>query len=306
MLVTLLIGLRNLKRRRLRTILTGLMIFGGTTLLVFSIGLAEGTYAKMTDLATRTFTGHFQVMAQGYHQKPSLFKTVVEPEKVRQALAQRPQVKAVSARVETAGLLSAGTRTTGVQLIGVDPQTEPQVTTLAGSVKQGSWFGPGSKDQDRWPIIIGAGVAKRLKIKLGAEVSFVGQAADGSIAAELFRVAGIVESGAEELDSGLALVRLRDAQELLVLGQRVHRLVGLVGDLDQLPALKAGLTLAQGDVVLDWAQILPELKQSISADRAGQYVFLFIVLGVVLLGVTNTMTMAVLERSREFGVMLAI
>jgi len=303
---SLLIGLRNLTRRRFRSLMTVLMIWLGTAAIVFSVGLAEGTYGHMTDLATRTFSGHFQVVARGYQDKPSLFKSVPDPDSVIRELREKPGVTGLTLRVEAAGLVSAGNRTVGVQLMGVEPQGEPRVTTLSSQVGQGRWFSPGPEPEGDWPIILGSGVARRLRIGLGAQVSFVTQAADGSMAAELFTVVGILESGSEEMDSGLVLIRLDQAQEMLVLGKRVHRVVGLVRDLDQLPSLVGSTALPDGLELLTWAQVLPELEQTISTDRLGLYVTLVIILAVVILGVTNTMMMTVLERTREFGVMLAL
>ncbi len=299
-------GLRNLSRRRFRTILTVLMIFGGTVSMVFSGGLSEGVYGNMTDLATRTFTGHFQVTARGYKDKPNLFKTVREAGQTLARLEKSPLVAGLAGRVEAGGLLSHGSRTLGLELIGVDPVREPRVTTLYGSLAEGDWFRPGPYPEDRLPLIVGAGVARRLRLKLGDELSFVSQAADGSLAAELFSLIGIIKTGADELDASLTLVRLADAQEMLVLGERVHRLVGLVRDIDRLEELKKGFQISPGDELLTWAEILPQLKQSIELDRGGLYITLAIILGVVLLGVGNTMMMAVLERTREFGVMLAL
>ena len=306
MWANLVMGLRNLSRRRFRTILTVLMIFGGTMAVVFTVGLAEGTYGHMTDLATRTFTGHFQVTAKGYKDKPSLFKTIRNYEKIRTDLEGSPRVEGLGGRVETGGLLSCGNRTLGVEIIGIDPEREKGVTTLARSMDRGDWLRTGTYPDEAWPIVVGAGVAHRLRAEPGDELSFVTQAADGSMAAELFVLTGIIKTGADELDGSLALIRLKDAQEMLVLSGRVHRLVGIVQDLDQLENLKTEVAIPEGDEFMTWAQILPQLEQTIEVDRAGMYITLAIIMAVVLLGVGNTMMMAVLERTKEFGVMLAL
>ena len=69
MRTTLLIALRNLRRRPLRTILTGSTVFVGTVAVVLSVGLVEGTYRDMIGMGTRTFSGHFQVVAGDYQKK---------------------------------------------------------------------------------------------------------------------------------------------------------------------------------------------------------------------------------------------
>lgn len=299
------IGLRNLRRQVRRTVLTLAMVAGGVVMMGYTAGLAEGTYADMIALATRTATGHFQLLAKGYNDSPSLFKTIDDPDAQCAKLLENPDVVAVTQRVETGGLLAHGNRTTGVGLIGVDPETEPTVTSAKKTLAEGTWFEPVPNGAHE-PMIIGRGVAEHLHVAVGDEVSFVSQAADGSIAAELYTVGGIIDSGAEDIDALLTLVRLKDAQELLELGDRVHRIAGVVRNVGRVKQVVAKMHAPEGYEILSWQTLIPGLDESITADRGGQHVFLVIIVIVVALGVMNTMMMAVLERTREFGVLMAL
>jgi putative ABC transport system permease protein len=298
-------SLRNLWRRRRRSLLTWMMICVGTALIVWTVGLSEGTYGNMIELATRGFAGHFQVLETDYNEKPSLHRTIHDAPSVMRTLAARSDVVALTGRVECAGLLSAGSRSTGAFLVGVDPVAELSVSSIAASVRQGNWLGV-EGDADELPLLLGAGLARRLRAELGQEISFVSQAADGSIAAELFILTGILETGSPEFDSGLALIRLADAQTLLALEGRLHRIVGTSKNLHRLGRLEAEVDSGDGNRLLPWQLILEDLDRTIRSDRAGGRIFLLIILIVVLLGVTNTMSMAIFERTKEFGVMLAL
>lgn len=308
MTLSMRMGLRNLARQKRRTVLTGMMLLIGTALAVWMNGISQGTYALFIDGTTRTMLGHFQVLKDDFHNKPTLFKTVNNPLPIQEALSGVAGVQAVTSRIESAGLLAAGSRTTGIGLVGVDPVREPLTTNIPRMVKRGEWFSAkrSKAGEDVLPIIVGKRLAKRLKVDLGSEVSFVGQAADGSIAAELFTVIGILESGATELDGALALVRLNDAQELFAMGNRVHRIIGTVTSTSELDRILPKLPRAEGYRLLSWKQLDPAMYDSIKADRDSGQVMLWAVMLMAVLGVANAMLMSVFERTREFGIMLAL
>ncbi len=305
MWITFVIGLRNLRRRPGRTLLTIGMIATSTLLVVFSIGLREGSYAQLIELATGTWSGQFQVAADGYRETPSLYETIDDPAPLIERLEARPEVVGVTPRVNGAGLLSVGDRTVGAMVTAVVPEAEKALFTVPNAVKQGTWLGA-PDDPEALPIVLGIGAARRLRADLGDEVTYLGQAADGSIAAELFTLVGIMESGDATLDAGLAFIRLGDAQALFELGQRVHSLHGKVHDIDRVQAFTGAFAVGEGLELAPWMVVAPGLEQTITADRVGGDIFLGIILFVVVLGILNSMLMAVFERTRELGIMLAI
>jgi len=308
-MLSLQIGWRNLKRRRFRSILTGLMFFVGTWLLVFFVGLAEGTYDGMLVLGTRVWSGDFQIMEETYKEKPTLFKTIPQDE-IKSY--ENEQIQALSPRIETFGLLAHGNKTIGTFLIGLDPELEGKVSGFTGTIQEGGWWGQLSDHSI--PVVVGIGVMKRLKIKMGDELSFVTQAADGSLAADLFTVCGILNSGISMLDREAIFIPLSQAQELLVLEGQIHKAIGIAKDRSDLsiihksfmqnPRLASDGQTSQSMFL--WNEIMPELENTIKADRQGLYLFLFIIMIVVLLGVANTMMMSVMERTFECGLLQAL
>ncbi|MEM1347700.1 MAG: FtsX-like permease family protein [Myxococcota bacterium] len=306
MWTAMIMGARNLLRHRLRTGLTIVALVLGTFFLVFIVGLNEGTYADMTRMATSTWNGQLQVLHEEYHDSPSLFESIKDPAPILDALSKDPDVVHVTARVEAAGLFSAEHRTAGGLLTGVMPEHEPQVSTLPNSLKEGTFLGQ-TRGEDMLPIVLGDGLATRLKVSLGAQVVYLGQAADGSMAAELFEIVGIMDSGIDELDASMAFIRLQDAQQLFVLGTSVHRVVAKTQSAYGVERIKArhedfGETIA----TQTWDDLMPEIKNGIEADREGGRAFLFIIIFMVILGTVNTLMMSVLERTKEFGVMKAL
>ncbi len=280
------------------------MIAGGTALSSFSVGLTSGTYAAMIDMATRSSVGHLQVQRESYLNSPDLFSTITDAETAKAQLLQTQGVTAVTARVESGGLFALGKRTTGGMAIGVNPATEGAVTTVPAQVTKGRWLGQTRQPDANAEVVVGDGLATALHAKIGDELSFIGQGADGSIAAELFTVVGVTSVGGVGMPLGY--MHIEDARELLVLGGRSHRLLAAVADLDEVDDIAASVVVEAPDRVMPWSIVLPNLARSIEADRSGSWVFLGIILLVVLFGVSNTMMMAVFERTREFGVLLAL
>ncbi len=305
MLETATLALRSLGRRPGRTALTvGMMVFS-TWMVVFGAGLNEGSYADMIRMATGTFTGQAQIQHPGYEKTPSLYETVDDPAPILAALKQRPEVVAAAPRIETGALLSVGTRTSGALVVGIDAEAEKATSTMAGMVQEGSLLGA-TRDPEALPIVVGRGLQRRLRAKLGDTITLLGQAADGSMAAEVYELVGVVASGQSELDANVALLRIADAAELLELGTRVHRIAVRLRNPTLGDAFVAGFTAPKGTKVLHWRELLPSLEPSIETDRAGTVVFLFVILVVAALGVANAMLMTVMERRREIGVLVAL
>lgn len=306
MATSMKIGLRNLRRRPWRTAFTVIMLALGTFLVVISTGMNEGTYADMIRMGTGMWSGHFQLQHADYKASPALYEVVDAPGQRMDALAKDARVEAISARIEAAGLLSLEQRTAGVQLVGIMPKTEPKVATLTTSIKEGSLLEAWPQDPEALPVVLGAKLAKRLDAKLGAEVVFMGQGADGSIAAEAFTVVGLLKSGVDELDANMALIRFEDAQTLFVLEGKAHMLVGKLRELEDAKAFATDHAVKPPLKLYDWDTLMPELSSSIESDRKGGAVFMAVIVFVVILGVVNTLLMAVFERTREIGVMRAL
>jgi putative ABC transport system permease protein len=305
MWTSMFMGLRNIKRRIIRTILTIMMLMLGTLLIVFSTAMNEGPYADMIRMATNTWNGQVQVLHYAYKDSPSMFETINQPNEIIKVLTQHPEIQQVTARIETAGLLSLGTRTVACQMTGVDPKLEPKVSTLANTLSSGTFLDSSTQDE-RLPIVIGDGMAQRLQAKIGSELIFMGSGADGSMVAEAFKLVGILDSGLDDLDASLALIRLKDAQELFVLGQRVHRIVAKASSSYINEQLKQEIQISKPNQLYVWDEIMPEVAQGIEQDRKGGQGFMFIIMLMVLLGTINTLLMSVFERTKELGVMRAL
>jgi putative ABC transport system permease protein len=277
----------------------------GLAFNIFMRGIGDGFHEQMVDNSVRAEIGHIQIHRAGYRDDPELNKTLPDPEEITQAIRSLPDVRGYSLRVLGGGLASTADNSSGVEILGIDPAQERTVTSIQNAIVQGKYLADGMQR----PILLGDRLASRLKVSLGDKVVLMVQAADGSMGAQLFRVAGVFRSGSPEMDEGVVFLLRSDAQNLFVLGDRVTEAALLLGSSRQvstaLATLKKDLSGAPVEI-LPWWQVAPFLQQFIQIDDAFFYIIVLIFFIVISIGILNTIMMSIFERVREFGVMMAL
>lgn len=295
---------RNLWRNPRRSLITVAAVATGVAGLVFLWGYVDGMNQQMIDNITRYQSGHVQVHLRGYHDDPSPELAFAETEALTARLAANSAVTGVSSRVAGTALASGPRKSRGVQVIGVDPARERAVTTIASAVVHGEFLRADESDA----ILIGDKVASVLQVGVGDDVTLITQAADGSIGAGRYRVQGLYDSGIDMIDSVFVFLSLAAAQELYALPQRVNTIAVRLNDLAAVSefAHTVGVGLGERYEVLGWQRMLPDVVGDVEFHEVLTYIVLTVVFVIVTLGIANTILMAVMERIREFGVMMAV
>ncbi len=304
--VTLRMAWRNLWRHGRRTWLTvGAMIFSNS-LLVFSISLQFGSYDMMIDNTLQAYSGHLQLQHPRYLDEPRMRYAVADAEATAQRWRDRLGLASISARASGFALASSKQRSYGIQILGVDARHEPLVSTLPGLVKQGRYLEPGRREE----IVIGAALARNLQVGLGDELTFLGSGFDDSFAAGVVNIVGIFESGIADLDRSMAQVNLGYFQDAFAMGSHGHSIVLRAPRIDDVAALQQAIQALpvnpEDSVLRDWDELQPGLRQAIQADMTSAWFMYIVLIVLVAFSVLNTQLMSVLERTREFGVMMAL
>ncbi len=297
------LALRNNWRNRRRTLLTLSAMVVSSALLILCLGIFSGMLKDMLASATEQYFGHLVIGAQGYQDDRDMFANF-KAEDGLQALLRQPQVQGFSPRLRSFGLLSHQQHSAPVELLGVQPQQEQNVTSLQEHLIAGSY--PQTDDLDG--ALLGSGLARRLAVSIGDTLVFVTQAADGSIGNDLLKVRGIFSTGDLQHDNGLALVPLRWLQQLLVLPDTLHEISLRIDNPLQAAELAGQLRvqLPAGLEILDWGEMLPEMREVVASYDVSRMIIVVILYIATGLGILNTFFMSVLERTREFGVLMAI
>ncbi|HEY7745140.1 MAG TPA: FtsX-like permease family protein [Desulfuromonadales bacterium] len=302
MLLTL--ALRNIWRNKRRSLLTISAMVVSSSLLILALGVFSGMLRDMLASATEQYHGHIVVARQGYQDDREMFANFAPDPDLLQRLGRQPEVVGLSPRLRGFGLVSHGSSTYPAELLGIRPQAERGVTTLAGHLVAGKFLAAEPGDG----AVLGRGLAKKLGVAVGDELVFVTQAADGSFGNDLLTVSGICATGDSGHDNSLLRVGLPWLQRVMVLDGRVHELAIAIREPMQAAAVAGQLQrqLPAGMEALDWGQLLPEMREVIASFDVSRMIIVVILYFAAGLGILNTFFMSVLERTGEFGIMMAM
>jgi ABC-type lipoprotein release transport system permease subunit len=304
---------RNIWRNPRRTVLTVLAIAFACVLLVFMLSFQFGSYDTMINASVKINTGHLQIQAPGYQARKKMELVISDPAPVERMLDKMPSLSAYTCRARGFALVSTEKRSYGAVVVGVEPDREAKVSTLSHIVQKGKYWHMPLTPKEANGALLGRLLARNLDAKVGDDITILGQGRDGSVAATVLTVQGIYSSGIDEFDRSAVQIPLSTFQQVFDMGKAVHEVVVIADHLSSVPALKAdirrhlaGLPEPQKLTVLDWDQLMPGLRQAIQMDLVSGGIFYMILIMVVAFSILNTFLMAILERTHEFGVMMAV
>ncbi len=315
------IGWRNLWRNPRGTLLTALALGLGLTLLLISLGLLDGSHEQLVGNAVRFGTGHVVIQAQGYQDTGSLelllpTQVVSTTREFMHSGAMKHVLRGMSPRLLASGLLSSAANASGVSMMGVIPKEERAVSLIPQRIVEGNYL----NDDQQSGVVIGAELARKLAVKVGAKVVLMTQGVlgpgteamdtdEGEMQSTLLRVSGIFRTGIEAIDAHVIQLPLPEAQELLGVPDRVNQVAVLLERESDSRTVAESLRKQLAGIpveVLTWREAMPTLAQSFVLDEAFNYVLNGVVLAMVGLGILNTILMRVLERRYEFGLCSAL
>jgi ABC-type lipoprotein release transport system permease subunit len=258
----------------------------------------------MIDNTLGVLTGHLQVQTPAYLDSPKLRESISNSENIINDVQATlgTEIK-LAPRLAAGALLNSQSRSFGAQILGVDPTLEQEFGLLAGTIKQGRWLNAGTE------IVIGATLAKNLQISVGDELTLLGSGADGSFAASVLTVVGVFQTSMADLNRSLALIPLTEFQYTFSAADQLNTLAIALPEFGKTEEAKARLSAvlqAKELAVRDWNELVPGLRQAILSDVISAFFIYAVLVVVIVFSVLNTQLMAVLERRREFGTLLAL
>lgn len=295
-------GIRNVGRNRTRSLVTTTAMAFAGFIMVFYVSLMEGMINMMENNIVSLNLGDIQIHAEGYREDPDLYKRINNYREHIEKLKSSGYF--ASPRLYGFGLAASGSTSSGVLLRGLDLEHEITVTQLHRHIMDGSWL----DDTDLKGVVIGNKLARTLDTKPGDEIVIVGQAADGSMANDIYYVRGILKSIGDGLDrSGFFMVD-KALRDLMVLPDGAHEIVIKRHDNkeDLVIATKRVSAIAPDLEVMNWRQLKPLLARIFDISTSALYFMYIIAYAAIGMVIMNAMLMSVFERIHELGVMKAI
>ena len=294
---------RNLWRNKKRTIIAASSVFFAVILALAMRSMQKGTYDFMIDSSVRISTGYIQIHDKGYWEKRSLDKSMVTDKNRDLKLSKLPDVTMVVPRLETFTLVSYGKATKVSPIIGINPEPERKMLKLQEKLVAGKYLSDSSKG-----ILVGQGLAQLLKAGVGDSVVLYGQGFHGITAAAQVPILGIVNLPIPELNKTMIYTSLSYAQWLYSAPDRITSLSIMIDKPKNLDEVKSEVEKLFGDKyeIMTWKEMSPELVQSIEVDNAGGIIMLAILYIVIGFGIFGTIMMMTAERTKEFGILIAV
>ncbi|MEE8320444.1 MAG: ABC transporter permease, partial [Gammaproteobacteria bacterium] len=297
---------RSIWRNRRRTLITVISIGMGLAFALFFIAFADGVYYQMIRDGVRMQAGHITLEHPDYRDAPAIDLFFKDPGLFRKRIERLDNVEGTKLLVLGQGVARSGVGTVGVAVMGVEPSVESRTSPLVKNISKGRYL----QDKDRALVVLGSKLAKRLHLKEGKKLVITTNDIHGALTEELCRVAGIFETGVDEIDGYLLQAPIDFLRKLYGMPSDGATQLGVV--LNKPEALRKvqkeikSMLKDRSISAHPWQEIMPELASYIKMDKGSNLIFQAILMFLILFTIFNTILMSILERQKEFAVLMAI
>jgi ABC-type lipoprotein release transport system permease subunit len=302
--IILRLAWRNLWRNYRRTLIMLAAIAVGVWAMIFMTALMRGMVDNMVEDGISAIPGHVQIHNPRFRDDPTVSNMIAPPDENLLEVLNRPEVVAWATRIRVPAVISSERDTRGVTLVGVEPELERDISFVADDVTEGRFL----ESRDDRGLVVGRKLVEKLETGLGKRVVIMSQDRQNEIVDRGFRIVGIFDSKLGQFEEGFVFGGEGAIQDLLGVGDAISEVAILgtdyrdVGGLLEMVANAAG----PGLEVLPWNKLDPYLGSMLVMMDGFVVVWIVVVFLALSFGLVNTLVMAVFERVREIGLMLAL
>ncbi len=299
------IAWRNVWRNKTRSIVMITAIALGLFAGIFMMAFMNGMYNSRIESATKSELSHIQIHAPHFLDNKESQFYISGAFNLADKIVALDSVQAASPRLIAEPFILAAHGTGGGKLLGVDPDKEKQVTDIWEHLVDGTYL---EKTSRMPPILVGQKLADRLRLKIGTKINIQLVDFKGDLSLKGYRVAGIYKTVNTSFDEMHLFANINDVKnQMSISDHAAHEIAVLLKNNGYAEAVKPGIQNISGsNDVQTWKELSPEM--SLITDSMDQYMYIFILIILIALcfGIINTMLMAVLERTKEIGMLMAV
>lgn len=293
---------RNIWRNGRRSAIVLAAIAIGLISLSLTDSIYNGVMVQMFEDEVGTHITHLQVHRAGFNNNKIVQNWLPEPARVDSLLRTNPRIKAYSKRVVAFGIVSSSANSSGISLVGIEPENEQRVTTIARLLVAGTYLKSGQR-----AALISRRMSEKLEVGLGDKIVIMATTLTGEVGADVYRICGLYETPSSEFDRAFLYVPLEYAQTLLGLGDHVMEYAAVMVDPATADQSGKDLQKALGPryEALSYADLIPMMMRIIDVFQQTMIVY-YVIIGIAtMFGIVNALLMSVFERTRELGILMA-
>jgi len=296
-------AVRTLGRNVRRTLLSVVGIGIGVAIAVFMTAFMRGSTQMRVRAIAESGFGHVKVVPADWDRSRDNDLRLTDWEAELAAVRATKGVKVAAPHARSTALLGFGTRVAGVEMLGVDPVAEAESSRLARAIDEGRYL----KDGDRDAVVVGRTITDRLEVELDDDLLLTVVGKNGEMEYAMLRIVGIIQTGSRDMDASVCHVMLEDIERLTGRGGAGEISVTLEDPLQMDAAVsRLRMVVSPEDDVLTWMVVVPAQGGDYQSDKGFMNILAGTVLVVVILGIAGAQLTAVLERRREFAVLIAL
>jgi putative ABC transport system permease protein len=298
------IAWKNVWRNPVRSGVVMAAIVVGIWSLMFLLSFFQGMVESYINTAIENKTSHIQLHDKNFVNDLEIQHALTDYEDKQKVLISTGFVESVCPRIIVSGLVASATGNRGALIKAIDPDMESQTTKFQNKVVEGVFL----DTEKRNPLLMSKGMGKKLGISINQHVVLSFQDATGEIVSGRFRVVGWYDTRNTKLDDVVVYVRMNDLAPLTGLENRAyHEMAIKLTDINQLEKNQDSLEKMFPDILVrNYKEISPDLALYTGQVKIALTIIIVIIMIALLFGIINTMLMAVLERQKELGMLMAI
>lgn len=307
MMTVLKLALRSIIKHRRRSIATALTISFALFVSVTFTASGDYSYTNMIDTSAIMGLGHVTVEPPGYNETPTLDKRIDDVKKTNELILSLPSVKDTSIRIVGQTMLQSAFKSSGGMFIAIDPTTEDASKNVyLKNISKGKLF----TQSDSKQIVIGYKMAENLNLKIGKKIVYTMTDKDGEMVSQVARISGTFRTGLPEADASIVLLPFNRVKELLNYSDDEASMISIfISDQRKSKEIAEHLNnilKSPSKTALTWQDTQSDLASIIAIDSSMNKFLQILIAIVIAAGLFNAVLMSVMERKKEFGIMLAI